>query len=80
MSYGSWTDNSKLPGKEACRWGLPLRGGGLLLREAGAQSRIPRLTARRTFIRVFWQQEVCWEKTVASSHGQRLGHHASWAE
>ncbi len=49
-------------GTPAFRCGLPLRGGGWLIRDAGPRLAVPAVGVRGTVVPVVWRGEVAWRK------------------
>ncbi len=71
MNYGTYYDlvvgmENKRGGvgEPAFRCGLPLRGGGWLVRDAGIHAVMPNPLGRRTKLRISWPDEVCWIKQI----------------
>ena len=55
-------------GDPASRCGLPLRGGGWLIRDAGPRITIPAVPMQRAAIEITWRREVAWRKSIRFSN------------
>ena len=54
-------------GEPAFRCGLPFRGGGRLIRDAGSVPRVPARGVADDLIKVAWSREVSWQKKIRCS-------------
>lgn len=54
-------------GDPAFRCGLPLRGGGWLLRDAGPRIAIPTMTRQGAAVKIAWPRDVAWRKPIRFS-------------
>jgi hypothetical protein len=54
-------------GETAFRYGLPLGGGGWLVRDAGTRASLPQLSTQATPLNIMWMREVAWPKEIRVS-------------